>query len=71
MCCENRAGIRSVTNALCIRPINREKSEEEPYAAMMHMRFRVPSGAILCRTFGLSGEQVSQMEDELKRLREE
>ena len=71
MCCENNAAVRPAVHNICMRPIDQGKPEEEPYAAMMHMSFRIPNGAILCRTFGLTGEHVLQLGDELKRLSEE
>ena len=71
MCCENTAAIRPVIDNVCIRPINRDKLEEAPYAAMMHMKYQMPSGTRYCRTFGLTFQQVTQFEKGLQDLREE
>ena len=68
MCCENRAKIRPVVSELCLRPINREEAEELPYAAIIDMKFAVPSKKQMCRTFGLTGEQVVQLEEGLLKL---
>ena len=71
MCCENRAEIRPVIDNVCIRTIDRNKLEEAPYAAMMHMKYQMPNGTRYCRTFGLTGQQMAQMEQGLQELREE
>lgn len=71
MCCENRAEIRPVIDNVCVRPIKRDKLEEELYAAMMHMKYQMPSGTRYCRTFGLNGDQVLQLEKGLKEIKEE
>lgn len=71
MCCSNRAEIRPVLNEICVRPIDRDNPNEVTYAAMMHMRFTVPSGASLCRTFGLNGEQILKLEADVNQLKGE